>query len=72
MPQHKPDMLVEKLQVIVEALCNEGCEAVTQYIKQIEAGHLPEPLLLLSPQEQDQVLHELKQIMSVYDHKLPR
>jgi len=51
----------------IEAVCEAGCEAVRASIQTLESGN---PVALtddLSPEETQQVLDELKTIMSVYD-----
>jgi hypothetical protein len=60
-------MLQANLQVIVDGLCNDGCKAVSQYIKEIESGSLPEQMADLPSAEQKKILLELKSIMAVYD-----
>ena len=56
-----------ELQKVIEKLCNEGCKAVSLYIKEIEAGKLPEAMHSLSTTQKQVVLLELKSIMAVYD-----
>ena len=60
-------MLQADLQVIIDELCNDGCKAVSQYIKEIESGSLPRQMTHLASAEQRQILLELKSIMAVYD-----
>ncbi|VAW91068.1 hypothetical protein MNBD_GAMMA21-2096 [hydrothermal vent metagenome] len=60
-------MLEPELQSIVEQLCSDGCLQVNVYIQEIEAKDLPEVMLVLSEQQQNRVLAELKSIMAVYD-----
>jgi len=54
---------------IVEILCNEGCEAVNQYITGIETGNCPTCMHSMTPAQQQLVLSELKKIMTVYSGK---
>ena len=60
-------MLEPALQKIIEDLCNDGCKAVSQYIREIEAGNVPKQMAHLHSAEQHQILLELKSIMAVYD-----
>ena len=58
-----------KLNQRIEAVCEAGCEAVRASIKTLETGN---PIALtddLSPEESQQILDELKTIMSVYDQQ---
>ena len=58
-----------KINQRIEAVCEAGCEAVRASIKTLETGN---PIALtddLSPEESQQVLDELKTIMSVYDQQ---
>lgn len=60
-------MLEPVLQEIIEDLCNDGCKAVSQYIREIEAGSMPEQMVHLRSNEQKKILVELKSIMAVYE-----
>jgi len=51
----------------IEAVCEAGCEAVRASIATLETGHQVALTDDLSPEETQQVLQELKVIMSVYD-----
>jgi len=62
-------MLNTRLQSIVERLCTDGCQAVTRYIADIEAGRMPQALQTLEPDEQQAVLGEIKSIMAVYERR---
>jgi len=62
-------MLNTRLQTIVDRLCADGCQAVTQYIADIEAGRLPPALQNLEPEEQQAVLAEIKSVMAVYEQR---
>lgn len=51
----------------VETICELGCEQVRQVIGALENGQTTPHLPLLEPQQQQDVLVELKAIMAVYD-----
>lgn len=51
----------------IEAVCEAGCEAVRASIQTLESGHQVALTENLSTEETQQVLRELKTIMSVYD-----
>jgi len=51
---------------VVESLCQEGCQAVRLYIKQLENNSPLELLDGLSDLEKQTILLELQSIMSVY------
>jgi hypothetical protein len=55
------------LQAIIDELCHDGCKAVTQYIKEIESGSIPQQMTHLESDEKLKILMELKSIMAVYD-----
>jgi hypothetical protein len=61
--------LPPKLQQCVESLCGEGCQAVYGYIEQLEHGGSVPQTELLTYEERQHVLAELKSIMAVYDGK---
>lgn len=61
--------LPPKLQLCVESLCGEGCQAVYNYIEQLENGGSVPQTELFSYEERQDVLAELKSIMAVYDGK---
>lgn len=50
----------------VEAICNKGCRVVRHDIELLEQGRILPELVHLPPQSRQQVLEELKSIMSVY------
>lgn len=55
----------------VEALCEQGCRAVTGFVKELESGRdLPETVNL-TPAEREQVLSELSAVMAVYEGPCP-
>jgi len=60
-------MTSNHVQQRIEAMCQQGCDAVRSYINAMEE-HLPlSQLDGLDATEKDRVLTELKAIMSVYD-----
>jgi len=61
--------LTPKLQRCVESLCSEGCQAAYSYIEQLENGGSVPQTELLTYEERQYVLAELKSIMAVYDGK---
>ena len=61
-----PD-LPEHVKSAIEKLCTLGCTRVNEIIAQLETGNTVDEIEHLDPQELQSVLHELKQIMSVYD-----
>lgn len=58
-----------KLNQRIEAVCEAGCEAVRASIASIESGTAVALTSDLSAEESQQILHELKNIMAVYDRK---
>lgn len=52
----------------IEAVCEAGCEAVRASIQTLESGHQVALTDDLNTEEAQQVLRELKTIMSVYDN----
>ena len=52
---------------VIEALCQEGCQAVRLYIEQLEKNTPMELIDGLNDLEKQTVLIELQSIMSVYD-----
>jgi len=56
-----------KINQRIEAVCEAGCEAVRASIQTLESGNKVALTDDLSPEECQQVLFELKTIMSVYD-----
>ncbi|MGD2055065.1 MAG: hypothetical protein PVG45_13270 [Gammaproteobacteria bacterium] len=61
-----PD-LPEHLQTTIESICERGCERVNEIITALESGCAVEETAGLVKTERQQVLHELKAIMAVYD-----
>ena len=59
----------QKLQQCVESLCGDGCQAVNGYIEQLERGGSVPQTELLSYEDRQELLRELKSIMAVYDAK---
>lgn len=64
MPTYSP-----KINQRIEAVCEAGCDAVRASILTLEAGHQVALTNDLSHEESQQVLAELKVIMSVYDQQ---
>lgn len=56
-----------KINQRIEAVCEAGCDAVRASIQTLELGNKVALTDDLSPEECQQVLTELKSIMSVYD-----
>ncbi len=63
--------LPQHLQTIVETLCGSGCERVNIIIETLVKGGDVKDTAALPEKERKQVLHELKNIMSVYDQDGP-
>jgi hypothetical protein len=61
--------LPQNLQQCVESLCGDGCQAVNGYIEQLERGGSVPQTEILSYEERQELLIELKSIMAVYDAK---
>ncbi len=59
------------VQSIVESICGLGCDRVREIIQTLEAGEPVSETSGLADAQRQQVLTELKAIMSVYD-KDPR
>ena len=57
----------QKVNQRIEAVCEAGCEAVRASIQTLETGNSVALTEDLTPEETQQVLNELKTIMSVYD-----
>lgn len=57
----------KKINQRIEAVCEAGCEVVRASIETLEAGHSIALTDDLSEEESQQVLLELKVLMSVYD-----
>jgi ClpP class serine protease len=58
----------QKLAQCLELLCQSGCESVNATITALEKKQPFSLTQELTEQEQQIILHELKAIMSVYDH----
>ena len=52
--------------ILIEAVCGQGCIQVKQTIQQLETGQCPEQLTQLNQPERENVLKELKSVMDVY------
>ena len=61
-----PDLSKKALDKI-EVLCGEGCTEVNQLLQRAKNGSRIEELAEFNRSEIEQILHELDQIMSVYD-----
>jgi hypothetical protein len=53
----------------IEQICIQGCDSVRQTIESLELHQPVNSIRDLSPQECNEVLHELKEIMSIYDYR---
>jgi hypothetical protein len=60
-------MNTSKVSATINDICHDGCDAVNAVIEALEQGKTPPAMNDLSQVEQDEVLKELKQIMSVYN-----
>ena len=60
----------ENLTRCVEQICMRGCNSVRRAIESLEQHQPDEVTRDLSTQECDEILHELKEIMAVYDKKI--
>jgi hypothetical protein len=56
-----------RIDLCVEALCQEGCGKVTEYINSLQAGETPPVLAHLAPAEVKAVLYELVSVMAAYE-----
>lgn len=56
-----------KINQRIEAVCEAGCEAVRASIDTLESGHSVALTDDLSPEECQQILTELKSLMSIYN-----
>lgn len=59
----------ENLNRCVEQICKQGCESVRRTIESLEHHQSDDVTRNLSQEECEEILHELKEIMSVYDKK---
>lgn len=57
-----------KINQRIEAVCEAGCDAVRASIQTLESGNQVALTSDLSAEESQQVLTELKTLMSVYDN----
>ncbi len=62
--------LSDQVQSIIESICETGCNNVNQIIDQLETGQPTQETEHLTEAERQQVLHELKNIMSVYKNNI--
>ncbi len=65
-----PDLPVN-VQLTVESICELGCTRVNEIIDALESGTQIEETINLDKTAQQRVLHELKQIMAVYENDRP-
>ena len=59
---------IEQINQCIDAICTCGCDVVRATIKAMESGTEIAQTSSLSSEQQQQVLKELKAVMSVYDH----
>ena len=59
----------KKLQAIIEQICSTGCEQVNEIIETLERDESIEETKLLSAEECDIILHDLKSIMAIYEQQ---
>ena len=55
-----------KIDLVLEAICQRGCNGVTQLIEAFERGELPAELQCFNPSERQVLLSELKSVMHTY------
>ena len=55
-----------RVELCVEALCQDGCRKVTEYIDLLKSGAVFNGVAMLSAAERQAVLAELESSMSVY------
>lgn len=53
----------------IEELCSQGCDEVNATIRKLEQKQHVAEVMQLNPKDKQEVLTELKSIMSVYDNK---
>ena len=58
-----------RVQECVEALCENGCDAVRSAIRAMEQGGAATQTADMTPAEREAVLRELKAIMAIYDQR---
>ena len=63
-----PD-LSDHARIAVESICGLGCDRVNEIIDALESGQNVRETAGLDRSDRDQVLQELKDIMSVYDRE---
>lgn len=56
-----------KIDQLMEQLCNKGCRSVSRIIDAMEQGGLPEEAENLDTKERQALLLELKTIMKTYE-----
>lgn len=57
----------QRVEHSIELLCHKGCRAVWRVIAALERGELLQETQDLNPDEVQEVISELKQIMAVYE-----
>jgi len=60
-------MNIQKINLIVEAICNNGCSSVNAIIHTLESGHVVDGIEDLNKDEINTLTQELKAIMAVYE-----
>lgn len=56
-----------RVDLCVEALCQDGCRQVTEYISLLKSGEVFRAVATLTTAERQAVLEELELIMSAYN-----
>ena len=59
----------EQIQLIIEQICVTGCDRVNEVIEILERDENIEETKLLSAEECDIILHDLKSIMAIYEQQ---
>ena len=57
----------DKISHAIELICNQGCTSVNSVIEALQNGEDIEQARQLNEEETQQLIKELKEIMSVYD-----
>lgn len=61
--------MTKNLAHCVEQICIQGCDSVRHTIEKLETHQPVNSIRDLTPQECNEVLHELREIMSIYDYR---
>jgi hypothetical protein len=56
----------QRIDTCLESICNQGCRSVRSCIDALKAGRQPAETSALTPEERQELLHELEGIMAVY------